>query len=243
MKLICEYGCGQQATHIFKSGKRCCVASTSKCPAMVASNSAKVKAARDKKGDSFWRNGHPKGSKNGTSLKGKTYEEIFGVDRAISRKEQSSQANKGKDNWSKVSPETKEKIAIEQRARILARYEQGWMPKAGRCKKIQYDSKIAGTVLLDGTWELTAAQYMDKMQWTWLRNTKRFPYINLKGVLSHYTPDFYVKELDGYLEVKGYETELDRCKWAQFNEGLTVWKKDTILTIMDRGPDGKAAGC
>ena len=60
---------------------------------------------------------------------------------------------------------------------------------------------------------------------------------------AKFRPDFYVKELDGYLEVKGYETELDRCKWAQFNEGLTVWKKDTILTIMDRGPDGKAAGC
>lgn len=118
-----------------------------------------------------------------------------------------------------------------RRQLIQARYEQGWQPKAGRCRKFKYTSPIAGDVLLDGTWELTVAKYFDSVKYHWKRNVIRFPYTNLKGSISYYTPDFYVEELGGYLEVKGYETDLDRCKWSQFTEKLTVWKKDNILKL------------
>ena len=84
---------------------------------------------------------------------------------------------------------------------------------------------------------------MDAEKWNWKRNTERFAYINLSGKISHYTPDFYVEELGGYLEVKGYETELDRCKWKQFKNNLTIWKKDTIYNITESGQDGNAAAC
>jgi hypothetical protein len=121
-----------------------------------------------------------------------------------------------------------EEFKIKQRNRIIARYEAGWMPKAGRCKKYKYISSIAGEVYLDGTWELAVAKWLDKKKYNWKRNTKRFQYINLKGAISHYVPDFWVEELNGYLEVKGYETQLDRCKWSQFSETLTVWKKSDL---------------
>ena len=62
-------------------------------------------------------------------------------------------------------------------------------------------------------------------EYNWKRNTKRFQYINLKGTISHYVPDFWVNELNSYIEVKGYETELDRCKWSQFKDPLVVWKR------------------
>jgi transposase len=126
------------------------------------------------------------------------------------------------------SKEFKEK----QRKNIIERYEAGWMPKAGRCKKYKYISKVAGEVLLDGTWELAVAKWLDSKNYNWKRNTKRFPYTNLKNTLSHYTPDFWVEELGGYLEVKGYETKLDRCKWEQFTEPLTVWKKKDLKDIL-----------
>lgn len=240
--MICDYGCGQEAIHTFKSGRHCCATSTSKCPAMVSTNSDRIRSLRNGKGNSYWANGHPRGSKNGTSLKGKTYDEIYG-EHATERRRRLSRGRKGHKSWDKVPAEAKARISGEQRRRILDRYENGWSPKAGRCKKIRYVSPIAGEVLLDGTWELAVAVYLDKMVWNWRRNTKRFSYINLKGKISHYTPDFWVEQLGGYLEVKGYETDLDRCKWAQFTESLTVWKKDAILQIMERGPDGKAAGC
>ena len=121
-----------------------------------------------------------------------------------------------------------EEFKIKQRNRIIARYEAGWSPKAGRCKKYKHISLIAGEVYLDGTWELAVAVWLDTKKYNWKRNTKRFQYINLKGTISHYVPDFWVEELNGYLEIKGYETELDRCKWSQFPETLTVWKKSEL---------------
>jgi len=130
------------------------------------------------------------------------------------------------DNMGNPRTHTEERKA-QQSKRILEKYETGWMPKAGRCKKYKYTSPIAGTVSLDGTWELTTAKWLDWQGYTWHRNRTRFPYINLKGKLSHYTPDFYVESI-GYVEVKGYQTELDECKWKQFSEPLTVWYRDKI---------------
>lgn len=142
-----------------------------------------------------------------------------------------------------MTDDQKEKVRNESSIRIIKRYESGWLPKAGRCEKYTYESVIAGIVKLDGTWELAVAKWLDKNKFNWIRNTKRFPYYDTNNKLRHYTPDFYVEELGGYLEVKGYETELDRCKWLQFKEPLTVWKKEQILSILERGPDGKAADC
>lgn len=117
------------------------------------------------------------------------------------------------------------------RHHIMARYENGWLPKSGRCRKIKYYSPIAGNITVDGTWELLCAKYFDFMKWNWKRNKKRFKYLNLDNKISYYTPDFYVEELDSFIEVKGYETDLDRCKWSQFSERLTVWKLDKIKEI------------
>jgi len=211
---------------------------------MKKRNSSKVKEFRAGKGSSVWKNGHPRGMKGKPHpFKGKSYEEIYGSDAATKRKEHLSERLAGNRSWSKMSDETKHEIASNQRDRILRRYEAGWLPKAGRCRKIHYTSRIAGDVVVDGSWELEVVKYFDRMGWRWRRNTTRFPYVNLEGETSHYTPDFYVEELGGYLEIKGYETALDRCKWAQFSHKLTVWRKQHILAIKESGPDGKAADC
>lgn len=243
MENLCEFGCGTEAKYKLKNGKNCCNKSTSSCEGMKEKNRAKIKELRKELGNNYWKNGHPKGSSNGTSLKGKTYIEIFGETRAQEQIEKLRKANLGKTSWHTFSEEKKQSFRDKHREIILKRYEEGWMPKAGRCKKIKYISPIAGEVFLDGSWELAVAIYMDKSNWKWRRNTERFAYTNLSGKISHYTPDFYVEELGGYLEVKGYETDLDRCKWSQFKNKLTVWKKDAIYKITERGQDGNAAVC
>ncbi len=129
--------------------------------------------------------------------------------------------NTGIGGTKEIEKNRREKI----RNHIIERYKNGWMPKAGRCKKIKYKSNIAGEVFLDGTWELKVAKYFDENELKWYRNTKKFQYINLDGKLSNYTPDFYVDNWNKYIEVKGYETELDGCKWSQFPLNLEVWKK------------------
>ena len=125
-----------------------------------------------------------------------------------------------------------EEFKERQRRRIIARYEQGWMPKAGRCKKYSHSSPVAGNVSLDGTWELVVAQWLDLKGYNWRRNTKRFQYTNLKGGVSYYTPDFWIEGI-GYVEVKGYKTKLDECKWSQFPENLTVWFRKDVDRIKE----------
>lgn len=137
-----------------------------------------------------------------------------------------------KENPGYASTPEKEKARREKLSNIIKeRYKNGWLPRAGRTKKIKYYSKIAGHVTLDGKWELGVALYLDKINVKWNRNTKRFKYINLKGNESYYTPDFYIEEWNTFIEVKGYERELDRCKWSQFKENLLIWKKTELKKL------------
>lgn len=118
----------------------------------------------------------------------------------------------------KHSEETKRKMSEN----IKQRYASGWECTAGRCKKYTYVSPIAGEIKVDGTWELTFCKYADAMQLKWGRNTKRFPYIKPNGKASTYSPDFFVEDWDSYIEVKGYETDLDKAKWDQFPKELSL---------------------
>jgi len=228
--MLCDFGCGNEAIKTFKSGNHCCSDSTSRCSAMKARNNKR------NTGEFNWLIIQ---EKYNSGLSQREICKLFSIPSAtlynavknrqlISRDrvtacDMARSAGKGK-----LTDDGRKRLKEKARERILQRYEQGWSPIAGRCKKYKYESEIAGEIYLDGTWELAVAQWLDKNKFEWKRNTTRFPYTNLKGTLSHYTPDFWVSELGGYLEVKGYETALDRCKWSQFTEPLTVWRKKDL---------------
>jgi len=197
---LCFYGCNKESKYQLKNGKFCC-----------ESNPAKCEIIKEKQRERIRTKGHSKG------FSGKTpwNKGLKGDPRCKSNKGQYGYWN-GKHH----SEETKKLM----REKILIRYENGWMPKAGRCKKINYNSPIAGEVLVDGNWELLLCKYLDFLNLTWYRNKKRFPYKHLSGKDSNYTPDFYVKEWNSFVEIKGYETELDKCKWSQFKEPLKIIK-------------------
>lgn len=103
------------------------------------------------------------------------------------------------------------------------RYASGWEPSCGRAKKYKYKD-----FTVDGTWELKFCEFMDTQNVSWARNRKRFPYTHVNGKQSTYQPDFYISDFDCYVEVKGYETELDRCKWRQFPHKLVVIRRNEI---------------
>ena len=72
----------------------------------------------------------------------------------------------------KAKTEEKEKIRREKiRKSINKRYKNGWQTKCGRAPKIIYESSIAGSVRLDGSWELKVAKYLDINKINWKRNT------------------------------------------------------------------------
>lgn len=138
----------------------------------------------------------------------------------------------------KHSEVTKKKMSDD----IKKRYAAGWECKAGRCKKYEYTSPIAGNIKLDGTWELSVAKYLDTLGVSWERNKKRFEYIREDGRCSTYQPDFFVADWDLFIEVKGYETDLDRLKWEQFPHKLEVWRRSKIEQIIGDVPEPGLSG-
>lgn len=221
---LCKYGCGLEGMFIDKGGNTRCSKNVSKCP------SIKIKYSKAKLGKSTWNKGL-----SGTGIckswnKGKTYIECFGEERATIIIDKHREGIK--KSWStgsrKIDSCVEEVRRDKIRQSINERYRNGWMPKAGRCKKIKYNSNIAGEVLLDGSWELNVAIYLDENNVKWKRNLQRFDYI-FQNKNRTYTPDFYLIDSDEFIEVKGYVTELDKIKWSQFPLKLTIWSKRELI--------------
>ena len=87
-----------------------------------------------------------------------------------------------------------------------------------KCKKKYSISKIKmfeyKELKLRSSWELAFAQYLDSMNYTWDYEPESFD-------TSHgfYTPDFWVKELNSYIEVKGYFRDQNaKDKFEEFSK-------------------------
>lgn len=70
-----------------------------------------------------------------------------------------------------------------------------------------------GTLVdMDSTWEVACAERLDELNIKWVRDpSMKIEYRDKKLRLRNYIPDFYLPDLDVYLEVKGYWT--DAAKW------------------------------
>lgn len=90
----------------------------------------------------------------------------------------------------------------------------------------------------DRSYELRFAKILDLINVKWIRNTERFRYFDdASSKFRNYTPDFFLAEYNCYIETKGYETDLDRCKWRDFTGRLIVIKgKD--LDKLESEPNG-----
>lgn len=140
-----------------------------------------------------------------------------------------------------VSEETKIKLSKAFKGRILSEYHksrisQGMMravkrnPESysssnvnGRTKKVVYKDFV-----LDSSWEYEFAKWCDENDIKWDRNKDGFEY-EWEG-LRTYFPDFYLPDMDLYVEVKGYERERDICKYKSVIN-LIVLKKSDIEKI------------
>ena len=85
-------------------------------------------------------------------------------------------------------------------------------------------------VWLDSTWEIKYAKHLDSKGIAWHRPTERFPYV-FDGQQKNYIPDFWLPEIESYVEIKGYTTPRDEAKWAQFPKKLLVLKKQELVQM------------
>jgi hypothetical protein len=101
---------------------------------------------------------------------------------------------------------------------------------SGRGKKCWYESKIAGRVFLDSTWELAYAKWLDENNINWKRNWIKFPY-EKENKIKYYIPDFYLIDSDEYIEIKGFERPEDKLKWSMFPYKLKILKYEELTKL------------
>jgi len=94
-----------------------------------------------------------------------------------------------------------------------------------------YTSPIAGKVWMDSSYEFIVAEYLDSKQYKWIKNTKGFPYRKIEDGIerdANYVPDFYIADLDLWVETKGYFVENDQRKLDAFPHTIKLITKKTI---------------
>ena len=234
---ICSYGCGKEAKYFFKTGNMCCEASPNKCEGKRKIDSEKKKGTF--KGTPAWNidgfvyNPWNKGKTNvyseetklkiSNSLKGKSSGKGATIEKEIERKEKISKSMKSNPNAG------------------------GYRVGSGRGNKMWYESNIAGRVFLDSSYEYRLAVFLDSNNINWTKNKIKFPYVDEDGKDRYYTPDFYLKDLELYIETKGFKTIRDDYKWNQFPYKLKVMFENDLIQMesvrMDEDTDLKSAGC
>ena len=80
-------------------------------------------------------------------------------------------------------------------------------------KQSEYTRKDGSVVLMDSTWEVMMAIRLDELEINWERDPKmKLEYKTRGGRKRNYIPDFYLPDLDLYIEVKGYWTDAAKHK-------------------------------
>ena len=124
-----------------------------------------------------------------------------------------------------ISQETREKLAKSWKGKKHTNEEKRkiseGMKRAVREHPESYSScnvngrvkiHIYKGIKLNGLWELEVAKYFDDKNIKWERPIKGFEYVWNNDTHIYY-PDFYLPELDVYVEVKGLKRDRDEYKW------------------------------
>lgn len=186
--------CGQPATYLSKRGLYWCDKTIVRCPAIKASNSAKHKGKYNRSKDYIpWNKGLTKETDERVKQSSETYKTNF-------------ETGKFKIIGHKHTLETRNKLS-EIRSKYLEKCPNGF-PDVG-WYKIQNINGEEFTVR--GTWERDFGNYLTLHKILWIRNVY-LKYIKFDGSIHRYNPDFYLPELDLYIEVKGYFSEKDKLK-------------------------------
>ena len=141
----------------------------------------------------------------------------------VTRLKLSNAAKSGNSKkWS--DPEFRKKHS-ESMKRAVEKYPGSYSSSnRGRTKQIVVDG-----IKFQGRWELEFYQYCKDNCILIERSNEWFEY-EWNGTRKYF-PDFYLPELNLYIEVKGYETDRDIAKWRDFPKQLKIIKKQDILDI------------
>ncbi len=120
-------------------------------------------------------------------------------------------------------------LSLDQRSKISktiqAKIVEGtWHNSFARSRKHLYAGES-----FDGSWEVKLATWFDSQSIKWIRNKRSFPYTYDKQ--RRYVPDFYLPNIDCYVEVKGWKTPKDEAKWQQFSKRLVILSGSDLQSL------------
>lgn len=108
---------------------------------------------------------------------------------------------------------------------VNAKLDAGtWHNSFARARKQTYAGQS-----FDGMWEVHLAKWFDQNDIKWERNKLTFPYTYDKP--RKYIPDFYLPNIDCFVEVKGWKTAKDEAKWKAFPRNLIVLSGHELKTL------------
>ena len=120
------------------------------------------------------------------------------------------------------SLQTKEKLKNIVNEKIN---NDNWHLSFSKARTIEYKG-----YKFQGSWEVTFAKYLDNLNIKWERPNKKFDYI-YNNDNHKYLPDFYLPDYNLYIEIKGYPTQRDFCKWEQFTDNLDIYFGDDLYNL------------
>ena len=102
-----------------------------------------------------------------------------------------------------------------------------WHNSFGKSKIVEYNG-----IKFHGTWEVEFAKFLTKHHIKWERPVEKFEY-PFYNKTHYYTPDFYLPDLDLFIEIKGYPTERDFNKWENFpkDKNLNIYFGDDLFEL------------
>jgi hypothetical protein len=125
------------------------------------------------------------------------------------------------------SQERKENTSKAMRRAVLEGRQKTPKPYGRYLKRYTVLNSSGEEEVLHGGWEKIVADYCNAKGIAWLKPKKSFTYV-WESKQHEYFPDFYLSNFNVYIEVKGMETERDRCKWECFPDKLLIINKNNI---------------
>jgi hypothetical protein len=137
-----------------------------------------------------------------------------------------------------ISEETKKKISNSRKGNRLSEKHKKNISDSMKTTVLKYPESYSASNIngrtpiieyngfkLSGSWELEVAKWLDKNNIKWTNKVTPFEY-EWENSLHLYFPDFYLIDIDKYIEVKGFERDRDRCKWAVVKNLIIIKQKD-----------------
>ena len=101
---------------------------------------------------------------------------------------------------------------------------------SGRAKIYSCKDFDGNLTKVKGKWELAVANFLNQKEIRWTNSIEPVKYY-WNNAWHLYYPDFLLIDFNILLEVKGYKTERDYCKWASVKSKFALIEKQQIKNL------------